>query len=86
MYFTQPLFVTDIFLPHVVRDTAGHHMHSVRVDVDETVERSESWWSTAVGRKSTGEEASDPNGRGSSGYIRFLLVSDSGECGQKERK
>lgn len=71
--------VSDIFLPHVVRDTAGYHMHPVRVDVDETVEGCEPGWATAVGRKSAGQEARDSDGCGCSCHIRILLVSNTSE-------
>lgn len=69
----------DIFLSHVVRDTAGDHMHSVRADADETVERSEPGRTAAVGRESEGQETRDPNGRRRGRHIRFLLVSDTSE-------
>lgn len=71
--------VSDIFLPHVVRDTAGYHMHPVRVDVDETVERREPGWATTVGREPAGQEARDPDGCGRGRYIRLLLVSNTSE-------
>lgn len=54
-------------------------MHPVRADVDETVERSESGRTTAVGRESQGQETRDPNGRGRCRHIRFLLVPDTSE-------
>jgi len=71
--------VSDILLPHVVRDTAGDHMHSVRADVDEAVERREPGRTAAVGREPEGQEARDTDGRGRGRHIRFLLVPDTGE-------
>jgi len=70
--------IADILLPHVVRDTAGDHMHPVRADADETVERSEPGWAAAVGREPEGQEACDQNGRGRGCHIRLLLVPDTG--------
>lgn len=71
--------VSDILLPHVVRDTTGDHMHPVRADADETVERSEPGRTAAVGREPEGQETRDPNGRGRGRHIRILLVPDTGE-------
>lgn len=74
--------VSDILLPHVVRDTAGHHMHPVRADADETVERSESRRAATVGREPEGQEACHPNGRRRGRHIRLLLVPDTGKYRQ----
>jgi len=71
--------ISDILLPHVVRNTAGHHMHPVRADADETVERSEPRRATTVGREQEGQEAGHPNGRRRSRHIRLLLVPDTGK-------
>lgn len=54
-------------------------MHSVRANVDETVERSEPGRTAAVSRESEGQETRDPNGRRRRRHIRLLLVSDTGE-------
>lgn len=70
--------VSDILLPHVVRDTAGHHMHPLRADADETVERSEPRWAATVGREPEGQEACHQNGCRRGRHIRLLLVSDTG--------
>lgn len=71
--------VSDIFLPDVLRYTAGDHMHPVRADVDETVEGGQPWWTATVGRESEGQETRDPNGRGRGRHIRLLLVPDTSE-------
>jgi len=70
--------VSDILLPHVLRHTTGNHMHPVRADADETVERSEPRWAATVGREPEGQEAGDPNGRCRGRHIRLLLVPDTG--------
>jgi len=70
--------ISDLLLPHVVRDTVGYHMHPVRADADETVERSEPGRTATVGREQEGKETSDPNGRRRGGNIRLLLVPNTG--------
>lgn len=71
--------VSDIFLLDVIRHTAGDHMHPVRANADEALEGREPGRTTAVGREPKGQEARNPDGRGRSRHIRFLLVSHTGE-------
>lgn len=54
-------------------------MHPVRANADEALEGRESGRTTAVGRKPKGQEACNPDGRGRSRHICFLLVSHTGK-------